>query len=86
MAIGLGVGLGVGIPLIAAVLGFLLWRRRRQQSGVTEDVQATNQPEKYQYAGRMPHEVMSKDAPTIGKSELPGEPTPVELDGTQTKY
>lgn len=31
LAIGLGVGLGVGIPLVAGVIFYCIWSRRRQQ-------------------------------------------------------
>lgn len=31
LAIGLGVGLGVGVPLVAAVIFYCIWRRRKEQ-------------------------------------------------------
>eukprot|EP00798_Chlamydomonas_sp_ICE-L_P015872 gene15872-22004_t len=34
LAIGLGVGLGVGIPLIAGIIFFCIWRKRRSEQNV----------------------------------------------------
>eukprot|EP00798_Chlamydomonas_sp_ICE-L_P015871 gene15871-22002_t len=44
LAIGLGVGLGVGIPLIAGIIFFCIWRKRRSEQNVAPAASSYNAP------------------------------------------